>query len=314
MNFFTTNIILVENTLVVILLALSIQIPLRLGVFSFAAIGYYAIGAYGSAILMLEFGWGSWEAMLVATLGATVIAFLLGLVLARLTGLYLGMATIAFDLILVVLVLNGGSLTGGPVGVFGVLGSIQLWHLALAVVIVLALLTFTERGKLARRFDAVREDPQLASSMGINVVTYRRLSFVISGVLGGMAGAFAVNLRSTVAPESIGFGLVVLGLTVIIVGGQASWVGAVIGASIFVWLPKMLEFVGDWEEVIYGIIVVLAAIFIPGGIVGLYLEAKHRRQSKRNKEVIDLAAARLSGDGESGSVTTPRDEGALSDR
>jgi len=314
MNFFSTNIVLVENTLVVILLALSIQIPLRLGVFSFAAIGYYAIGAYGSAILMLEFGWGSWEAMLVATLGATVIAFLLGLVLARLTGLYLGMATIAFDLILVVVVLNGGSLTGGPVGVFGVLGSIHLWHLALAVVIVLVLLTFTERGKLARRFDAVREDPQLASSMGINVVSYRRLSFVISGVLGGMAGAFAVNLRSTVAPESIGFGLVVLGLTVIIVGGQASWVGAVIGASIFVWLPKMLEFVGDWEEVIYGIIVVLAAIFIPGGIVGLYLEAKHRRQSKRNKEVIDLAAARLAGSGESGSDVTPQDEGALSDR
>lgn len=314
MNFFSTNIILVENTLVVILLALSIQIPLRLGVFSFAAIGYYAIGAYGSAILMLEFGWGSWEAMLVATLGATIIAFLLGLVLARLTGLYLGMATIAFDLILVVLVLNGGSLTGGPVGVFGVLGSIKLWHLALAVVIVLALLTFTERGKLARRFDAVREDPQLASSMGINVVSYRRLSFIISGILGGMAGAFAVNLRSTVAPESIGFGLVVLGLTVIIVGGQASWVGAVIGASIFVWLPKTLEFVGDWEEVIYGIIVVLAAIFIPGGIVGLYLEAKHRRQSKRNKEVIDLAAARLAGSGESGSETTPQDEGALSDR
>lgn len=314
MNFFSTNIVLVENTLVVILLALSIQIPLRLGVFSFAAIGYYAIGAYGSAILMLEFGWGSWEAMLVATLGATVIAFLLGLVLARLTGLYLGMATIAFDLILVVVVLNGGSLTGGPVGVFGVLGSIHLWHLALAVVIVLVLLTFTERGKLARRFDAVREDPQLASSMGINVVSYRRLSFVISGVLGGMAGAFAVNLRSTVAPESIGFGLVVLGLTVIIVGGQASWVGAVIGASIFVWLPKMLEFVGDWEEIIYGIIVVLAAIFIPGGIVGLYLEAKHRRQSKRNKEVIDLAAARLAGSGESGSDVTPQDEGALSDR
>jgi len=314
MNFFTTNIILVENTLVVILLALSIQIPLRLGVFSFAAIGYYAIGAYGSAILMLELGWGSWEAMAVATLVATVIAFLLGLVLARLTGLYLGVATIAFDLILVVLVLNGGTLTGGPVGIFGVLGSVQLWHLALAVVIVLALLTFTERGKLARRFDAVREDPQLASSMGINVVTYRRLSFIISGVLGGLAGAFAVNLRSTVAPESIGFGLVVLGLTVIIVGGQASWVGAVIGAAIFVWLPKMLEFVGDWEEVIYGVIVVLAAIFIPGGIVGLYLEAKHRRQSKRNKEVIEIAAARLSGDANGETEAIAQGEGAVSDR
>ena len=313
MNFFTTNIILVENTLVVILLALSIQIPLRLGVFSFAAIGYYAIGAYGSAILMLDFGWGSWEAMIVATLAATAIAFLLGLVLARLTGLYLGMATIAFDLILVVLVLNGGSLTGGPVGVFGVLGSIHLWHLALAVVIVLGLLTFTERGKLARRFDAVREDPQLASSMGINVFSYRRLSFVISGVLGALAGSFAVNLRSTVAPESIGFGLVVLGLTVIIVGGQGSWVGAVIGASIFVWLPKFLEFVGDWEEVIYGIIVVLAAIFIPGGIVGLFVEAKHRRQSKRNKEVIELAATRLAGSGEGASDANSQVEGALSD-
>jgi branched-chain amino acid transport system permease protein len=314
MNFFTTNIILVETTLIVILLALSIQIPLRLGVFSFAAIGYYAIGAYGSAILMLEFGWGSWEAVIAATLFATVIAFLLGLVLARLTGLYLGMATIAFDLILVVIVLNGGSLTGGPVGVFGVIGSIELWHLAVGVILVLVLLTFTERGKLARRFDAVREDPQLASSMGINVAGYRRLSFVISGILGGLAGSFAVNLRSTISPESIGFGLVVLGLTVIIVGGQASWVGAVIGAAIFVWLPKLLDFVGDWEEVIYGVIVVLAAIFIPGGLVGLYLEAKHRRQAKRNKSIIDQAAARLSGEQEANPLVSPGGEGVQSGR
>jgi ABC-type branched-subunit amino acid transport system permease subunit len=314
MNFFSTNIILVENTLIVILLALSIQIPLRLGVFSFAAIGYYAIGAYSSAILMLEFGWGSWEAMFVATVFATVVAYLLGLVLARLTGLYLGMATIAFDLILVVIVLNGGSLTGGPVGLFGVLGSIELWHLAAAVIIVLALLTLTERGKLARRFDAVREDPQLASSMGIDVVSYRRLSFLISGALGGLAGAFAINLRTTISPESIGFGLVVLGLTVIIVGGQASWVGAVIGACIFVWLPKLLDFVGDWEEIIYGMVVVLAAIFIPGGIVGLFLEAKHRRQSKRNRSVVEQVSALLAGEDEHESRSAAVNEGAISDR
>lgn len=286
MNFFTTNMVLIETTMVVILLALSIQIPLRLGVFSFAAIGYYAIGGYGTAILMLRFDFGTWEAIIAATIAATVIAYLLGLVLARLSGLYLGMATIAFDLILVVLVLNGGQLTGGPVGLFGVIGDTEPWHLFVLVILVFALLTFTERGKLARRFDAVREDPQLASAMGINVAGYRRLSFIISGVLGGLSGAMAVTLRSTIAPESIGFGLVVLGLTVIIVGGQASWIGALIGSVFFVWLPKALEFVGRWEEVVYGVVVVLAAVFIPGGLVGLFIEYRHRRQAKKNKELL----------------------------
>jgi len=291
MGWLDQNEFLIGSTLTVFLLAISIQIPLRLGVISFASIGYYAIGGYGTAILMTQHEVSTWTAIVVSTLVAAIVATLLGLIIARLNGLYLAMATVSFSLLLSAIAVNGGSVTGGAVGLYGVIGDVTAWHAAGIALIVILIVSFSERGKIARRFDASREDPQLASAMGINVTMYRRLSFPISGLLGGLAGALAVNLKSAINPESVNFSLIILALTIIIVGGQASWVGALFGSLFFVWLPEILQFVGDWEEVVYGILVVVAAVLIPGGVVGVFNDWRHRREVAKERPSIALKEA-----------------------
>jgi branched-chain amino acid transport system permease protein len=291
---YDANLVLIQSTFIGLLLALSIQFPLRMGVFSFAGVGSYAIGAYGAAIITIREGWPAIATIVVVSLGCGVIGFLLALLVQRLNGLYLGMATIAFDLIISVIVTNGGDLTGGPTGLFGAISNITMTHVVVITVIALGLLALTERGSVGRRIEAVRDDPELATSMGVNVRRYRRLAFVVSGILGGCSGAFNALLRTTVGPTDIGFGLVVLALTMIIVGGARSWLGALIGAVIFTWLPDVLTVVGEWQTIIYSTIVALAAIWAPGGLLGLATEFyRNREQRRRIKRVrAELAKTR----------------------
>jgi len=280
-QWFAMNSVLIDQTLVVFLLALSIQIPLRLGVISFAGIGYFAIGGYGTGILVLQQGWNNVAAIIVCSIVAAIVATLLGFIIAHLNGLYLGMATVSFSLLFSAIAINGGSLTGGAVGLYGLIGPIETWHVALVTAVIVALVYLSERGRISRRIDAAKEDTQLASALGINVIFMRRMSFPISGALGGLAGAFSISLKTTIHPESINFSLVILALTIIIIGGQASWVGALFGSLFFVWLPELLEFVGDFEAIVYGIVVVVAAVYLPGGVVVVYKDWKHRRQVKK---------------------------------
>jgi branched-chain amino acid transport system permease protein len=219
----------------------------------------------------------------------------------KLAGLYLAMATVAFDLIITVIANNGGDWTGGATGLYGVLTDFTMSTMFLLTLVALVLVMATERGRTGRRVDAVREDPELAASTGIKVRRYRLAAFVISGALGGLAGSMNVLVRSAVAPTDIGFHLIVLALTMIIVGGSLSWRGAVIGAIIFTWLPDVLTFIGDWQEVVYGLLVALAAIFIPRGIYGWWVDLRKWIQRKRRAE--DQAAEAVRGDDDSVSAS-----------
>jgi branched-chain amino acid transport system permease protein len=279
--FFDANLVLVQATLTGLLLALSVQVPLRMGVFSFAGAGSYGIGAYCTALLLLDLDMPALLAIAITIVGTAAIGLLLGLVIARLTGLYLAMATVAFDLIIGVVATNGGDVTGGSTGLYGVIADFSMTEMFVLTLVALILVALSERGRVGRRVQAVRDDQQLAASAGISVRRYRLAAFVISGALGGLAGAMNVLVRSTIGPLDIGFSLIVLALTMIIVGGAMSWKGAVLGAIIFTWLPNILAFVGTWQTLIYGVIVSLAAVFLPRGIHGVFVDLTRRMQRSR---------------------------------
>jgi branched-chain amino acid transport system permease protein len=302
-DFYDSNLVLVQSTLIGLLLALSIQVPLRMGVFSFGGVGCYGIGAYLTGILIIRYDFSPILSILLSAIAAAVVSFGLGLLINKLSGLYLGMATVAFDLIISVVAVNGGDLTGGPTGLFGAITDITMTVVFTIVVVVVVLVAVTERGRLGRRIDAVRDDPELAASVGISVRRYRLVGFVVSGALGGAAGAMNILVRSTVTPQDIGFGLIVLALTMIIVGGARSWKGAVLGAVIFTWLPEILTFVGDWQPLIYGIIVALAAIFLPRGIHGLWVDSRRALQRRRREKAAGGAAG-VPGDDDDDSGST----------
>lgn len=290
-----SNDILIQTTMTTLLLALSIQVPLRFGVFSFAGVGAFGVGGYTAAIAMVQYGWSTWPSVALGMLLAGVITFLLGLVVQRLTGLYMGMATIAFTLIVSVVAVNGGDLTGGAMGIFGALGEISLLQIFLVVLGVVALLHLTELSSMGRRVDAVRDDPELANALGIDVVRYWQMSFLVSGLLGGLAGGITTLLRSTITPAEVNFHLVILALTAIVVGGSRSWIGALIGAVIFVWLPTWISFVAEWERVAYGLIVAVAAIYLPAGVLGLAKDAWHRYRTREERAQVAQLAAQEAG-------------------
>lgn len=289
-SWYLSHEILIQSMFISLLLALSIQVPLRAGVFSFAGIGSYAIGAYTAAIITIRYQVPGIVAIGAGILLSAVVGYLLALLVARLGGLYLGMATISFALFLGVVATNGGDLTGGATGLYGAISTVTTGHLVAATVVVVLLLAANERGVFGRRVDAVREDPQLAVSLGVDVVRARRTVFVVSGALGALAGGMNSLLRTTVSPETVGFHLVVTALTMIIVGGTLSWAGAAIGAVIFTWLPTVLSFVGEWQLLVYGLLVAIAAVYVPTGLLGL-LQLGWRRLRSRGRPPAEAAGA-----------------------
>lgn len=281
-TWYVSHLILIQGTMISFLLALSIQVPLRAGVFSFAGVGSYAIGAYTAAILTIRANLAPLLAIGAGVVLAMVVGWLLALLVARLSGLYLAMATISFTLFLGVIATNGGGLTGGATGLFGALSTLALWHVLVVVVVVILALVLAERGAYGRRTDAARVDPQLAMSLGIDVDRVRRRVFVVSATLGACAGGMNSLLTTTVSPETIGFPLVVTTLTMIIVGGALSWAGAAIGAVVFTWLPTVLQFVGNWQVLIYGLLVAVAAVYVPTGVLGLVQAGWRRSRAPRH--------------------------------
>ena len=288
-DWYYMNVVLIQTTLTTLLLALSIQVPLRFGVFSFAGVGAFGVGGYGAAMAMVHLEWSTWPAVLVGTLAAGAAVFVLGLVVQQLSGLYMGMATIAFTLIVSVVAVNGGDATGGAGGLYGALGEITMTHIVLVVRAGVAILQWTEMKGLGRRIDTVREDPELANALGINIAGYRRMSFLVSGLIGGLAGALTTLLRSTITPAEVNFHLVIVALTAIVVGGSRSWIGALIGAVIFVWLPTVLSFVEEWEKVAYGFIVAAAAIYLPTGVLGVAKDSWHRFRTREERARVAAA-------------------------
>jgi branched-chain amino acid transport system permease protein len=289
-DWYAANELLIQLMFTNLLLALSIQLPYRWGVFTFTGLGGYIIGSYTTAILITKLELPMFLALGLGAVLAALVCYLFAFIVARLTGLYLGMATIAFDLILSVVANNGGDLTGGNLGLFGIIGDLTTLELLGISVVIVVIIGFTERGRLGRRIDVLREDPELALSLGIRVFRMRTIAFAISGALGALAGGSHGILLTTVSPTNIGFPLVITALTMIIVGGAQSWIGAVVGAIVFTWVPQLLDAVSEWQLVIFGVIVAVVAVWLPGGIVGLVVGG-WRRLRRPRRLVSDVTVA-----------------------
>ncbi|MDB5910801.1 MAG: hypothetical protein JWP34_4915 [Massilia sp.] len=250
------------------LVAFSVQVALKAGTFSLASIGFYGISSYTAADLV-KHGWPSAFGIGAGVVLAGVIAWLLALLLVRLKDLYLGMATIAFDLMVGVVALNWVSVTGGPAGLYSIPMTVTAGHMVAVLVVVAGLLTLLQRGTIGRTLEVIREDGRLAVTAGIDVRRYQRFAFVLSGMLGALAGGLHALAFSTINPEDASFSFIILALAMVIIGGFGSWVGALAGAIVLAYLPLKLTAIGNSWPVIYGTAMVLVATYLPGGLHAL---------------------------------------------
>ncbi|GEK79114.1 branched-chain amino acid ABC transporter permease [Agrococcus baldri] len=285
----------IGHMFVLMILAFSMYVVMRVGVFSVASIGFWAIAGYGAAIadqydvppLLIVGG---------ALLVSGVFGLLLALLAVRLSGLSLTMVTIAFVLLLQVIVLNWEDVTGGSLGIFGLPVHIGTYGLLAVVIVVAVLLALYERGRTGRAQDSLLHDEQLAQSVGIDIRRQRIVALTLSALLGGLAGCLNVFQTGMMVSNEVGFHVVVDALTMVILGGTAAWYGPVIGAAILAWLPQMLSFADEWRLAVQGVIIVVVLVFAPQGAAGLIqrlargVAAKRRSSLLKRREPQDVSA------------------------
>ncbi len=212
--------------------------------------GLFGIGAYAAGVLVMKLAAPLWITLPVAVLVTAGFGALLALPALRVTGPYLAMVTLAFGTIIQILINEMTFLTEGPLGIklakpslFGVkLGEREFYWLVL-VMLVLALVVVHRilRSHLGRAFEALRGSPVASDCMGVSVYRYKVYAFVVSAGLAGLAGSLYAYSEQYISPNTYNFELTVLFLLAIIMGGRKTRTGALLGATIIVLLPKLLD-------------------------------------------------------------------------
>jgi branched-chain amino acid transport system permease protein len=281
-GWFSSNEALLQNAIIAALLAYSVQVALRAGVFSFAGIGFYGISAYAVGYLLTEKAWSTVPAVVAALVGTAVLSFGLSLILARLRALYLAMATLALVLLVRTAALVWDDVTGGALGLVGVPPNFGTGTVALLAGITAAAAALSQRGATGRRLLVLRTDESLAGASGVDVRRNHVVAFVFSSVIGALAGACHIVLLTVFTPENVGFGLLTSTLTVLVIGGTWHWTGPIIGALIVAWLPEWLASLNEWRIVVQGAIVIAMIIYLPSGVAGLFDTARRMVRSRRS--------------------------------
>jgi branched-chain amino acid transport system ATP-binding protein len=270
------------------------------GQISLGHVGFYAIGAYVSAILTLK-GVSFWIAFPVAGLLAGMIGGLLALPALRVKGPYLAMITIAFAFIVQHTIIEWKGLTGGQNGLMGIMppsiGAIGFSErdMALFTVILaglsLAVFHRIAAGAWGKGMIAVCNSETAARSIGLNPVVIKTVAFAMSAVFAGLAGALFSPLMMFIAPESFPFSQSILFLLAVMVGG-AGWVfGPVVGAAVTVMLPEFLSGMAEYRLLIFGALLLVVLWLAPEGIIGTAARLFRRTEQKvANGDGFDLKA------------------------
>ena len=268
------------------------------GQVSFGHVGFYALGAYATAILATKFGWNFWWTLPAAALLNGIIGALLGLVALRVRGPYLAMVTIAFGFVVEYSVVEWEGLTGGQNGLMNIpypsfgglsIGERGISLVAIAIMgLVLVLYKRIAQSAWGLAMRAVRDSEIAAASMAVNPLTVRTVAFTISAVLAGIAGSFFASATTFVAPSSFPFFQSILFVLVVIVGGVERTYGPVIGAIIVVGIPELLSGLAEYRVLLSGILMVAVLLFAPGGIASAFSARFGRRED------IDVPAAPVS--------------------
>jgi branched-chain amino acid transport system permease protein len=254
------------------------------GQFAFAHIAFYGIGVYATALLNMRLGVPFIFGLPLAAALAAMIGFLIALPATRLRTVYLALATFAFAECAQWVFRTWDSVTRGPDGlrmsaaqIFGyVVGNDReaMPVIAILLALMLGATLYLVRSRLGRAFCAVRDSEHVAAASGIDVKRTKVLAFTISAFYAGVAGGAYTLFQSYVHPDGLGVWTLVLVLTMIVVGGSGTIGGVLLGVALLGVLPEVLRAAPRgllvWQEFAYGLILILAIMFMPRGIWGLY--------------------------------------------
>lgn len=283
---------------------LAIGLNLLLGYAGQISLGhaaFFGMGAYISGILTTRFPVDPFLAMILAAFCAGALAFVIGFPILKLKGHYLAMATLGFGIIMYIVFNETVSFTGGPSGLSGIpylsVGPLVfdndwnnyylVWVSTLAVMLLAVNLT---QSRIGRALRAIHDSEVAARVMGVNARILKVQIFTVSAVISAFAGSLYAHVVTFIAPASFGFHFSVELLTMIVVGGLGSIYGSFLGAALLTMLPEFLRVFQDLDIIVYGLMLILMTMFMPGGLasgiqtVTQYIAARFRKRKDKHAQ------------------------------
>jgi branched-chain amino acid transport system permease protein len=249
------------------------------------------VGAYAAAILTVKHGFHPAAGVAIGTLLGLLCGLLLSVQLARLRGVYQAIASLAFVEIVVAFILFFEELTGGPLGFHNIPRAATTWTLFIAMLATMALLILLGKGGIGRAFDAIRQDPPVAASLGVNPTKYHVLSFALSGAIAGLFGGLDAMRNFSLTAEQFGFAILIGTLSAVVLGGRRSVMGPLVGTTILVLLPEIFRPLADYRQAIYGLLLVVVMAFLPFGVYDTIIMKLHNRRLARAGMLLPPKAA-----------------------
>lgn len=261
------------------IVALSQDIVLgRAGMYDMGHAVYFGIGAYITAILAPTFNWPILATIPVAIVVAALLGAVLSAPIVKLRGDYLLVVTIGFNAIFVLAMKNNlFGLTGGPDGIFGIGGPSVFGHAFdsqsdlfylnwVALALVLWMMRNLDRSALGRTFRYLKYDELAATTLGVNAHRYKVAAFALAAGVAGLAGSLFAMQLSAVSPGSFQFADSVTLFAIVLVGGQASVPGVLLGTAMMFVVPQIFTDLAQYRYLAFGFAMIVIMVLRPQGI------------------------------------------------
>lgn len=300
------SLMVINIALIYAIITLGISIMLGMGgQLSFAGLAFMGAGAYFVANMTtgrLGFTLPSLVALLLAPLFTGVIGYVLGRILLNLKGSYFTFATIALVQVAYSFFMNYRPLFGGPDGISGIpslaVGGFQLdsyskwFYFLVFVIVILALIVDRIRKtSFGRSLASVRDNDTAALTLGVNVYMTKVYAFMISAVLGGLAGGLYVLQGNFVASDLFAWQNATQFIIMAMVGGINSTFGSIVGSVLITILPETFRSLEKYLQLFYGLSVILLMVFMPMGLAGVTASIKNKFQRINGKAAGSTKAA-----------------------
>lgn len=260
------------------------------GQISLGHAAFYGIGAYTSAILTTTYGFPPWITIALAMVVTGSFAYLIGVPTLRLKGSYLVMATLGFNIIIHIIMVQSETVTGGPDGFPGIpfltIGRFALdtdakfyylvWLFSFLSILVSLNLVDSRVGRALR---ALHSSEIAANTLGVNTDKYKIKVFVLSAMFASLAGSLYAHYLTFISPKTFDMFYSIKVVIMVIVGGLGSIWGALFGCALFTILSEVLSSISETLNIIfYGLILMFIMMFLPEGVIVGLVEYYQRRR------------------------------------
>jgi branched-chain amino acid transport system permease protein len=277
------------------LIAIHVLVVLGLNLFigytgqiSLGHAAFFALGAYGSALGSATFGLPAWPVMILTALAVALIALTVGLPALKLSGHYLAMATLGFNIVVYSILIQWDTVTGGPSGFAGIpyltIGGLVFdsevrFHYLVWTFAMLCLLLSLNlvRSGVGRALAALAEDETAAAVLGVDTRTAKVKVFMLSAIFASLAGSLFAHCYAFVSPDSFSIFVSVDFVIMVVVGGMGSIWGTLFGSALITLLPEWIEALENYKDIVHGLILVLILLFMPRGLVSGIVEMVRTR-------------------------------------